>query len=121
MYNSLPVIEEIVSIYENDERVTIKSEIERRRTRLGAAGPEQIRKEVGREVWSTSKVWPPTSASEGHIEHPQLGFFIGRFTLPVIGSLNPILRIYPLLQPDHFAHLHGVQTMYILRRGFREW
>ena len=54
--NSLPIIEEIVSIIEKEEQLTVKSEVERRRTRLGAAGPEQIRKDVGREVWGSSKV-----------------------------------------------------------------
>ena len=54
--NSLPIIEEIVSIIEKEEQLTVKNEVERRRTRLGAAGPEQIRKDVGREVWGSSKV-----------------------------------------------------------------
>ncbi|THH28528.1 hypothetical protein EUX98_g5655 [Antrodiella citrinella] len=46
MQNSLPTIEEIVTILENEEFATIKNEVEKRRTRLGAAGPEQIRKEL---------------------------------------------------------------------------
>lgn len=54
--NSLPIIEEIVSIIEKEEQLAVKNEVEKRRTRLGAAGPEQIRKDVGREVWGSSKV-----------------------------------------------------------------
>ncbi|TCD60261.1 Superkiller protein 3 [Steccherinum ochraceum] len=56
MQNSLPVLEEIVAVLETDEQATLKSEFDKRRTRLGAAGPEQIRKDVGREVWSSSKL-----------------------------------------------------------------
>ncbi|KAH8093923.1 TPR-like protein [Cristinia sonorae] len=56
IHNSLPILEEIISIYEREEEAAIKNEVERRRTRLGAAGPEQIKREVGREVWGSSKL-----------------------------------------------------------------
>ncbi|CCM00695.1 uncharacterized protein FIBRA_02734 [Fibroporia radiculosa] len=56
IHNTLPVLEEIVSIYEKQESETIDSEVAKRRTRLGAAGPEQLRKEVGREILGASKL-----------------------------------------------------------------
>ena len=54
--DSLPVIEEIVSLAEKDEEEMIKKEVDKRRMRLGASGPEQLRREVGREVRGVSKV-----------------------------------------------------------------
>ena len=56
VHNSLAILEEMVALLEQDEADQLKREVEKRRTRLGAAGPEQLRKEVGREIWSTSKV-----------------------------------------------------------------
>ena len=56
VHMSLPIIEEIVSLLETHEEETMKKEVEKRRTRLGAGGPEIIRNEVGREIWSASKV-----------------------------------------------------------------
>jgi superkiller protein 3 len=54
--NSLPVLEEIVSITERDENKLIESEVGKRRQRLGAPPPEQIRKDVDQEVLGSSKV-----------------------------------------------------------------
>jgi superkiller protein 3 len=54
--NSLPVLEEIVSITERDETKLIESEVSKRRQRLGAPPPEQIRKDVDQEVLGSSKV-----------------------------------------------------------------
>ncbi|KIY73049.1 superkiller protein 3 [Cylindrobasidium torrendii FP15055 ss-10] len=54
--NTLPVIEEIVSIIEREEGEGLKREVDRRRTRLGASGPEQLKKDVGIEIWSKSKL-----------------------------------------------------------------
>ncbi|KAL4253450.1 hypothetical protein ABKN59_002079 [Abortiporus biennis] len=54
--NSLPVIEEIVDIFEKDESETMKKEIDKRRQRLGAAGPEQIRRDVSKEIMGSSKL-----------------------------------------------------------------
>lgn len=56
VHNSLPVLEEMVALLEKDEAEYLTREIDKRRTRLGAAGPEQLRKEVGREVWGSSKL-----------------------------------------------------------------
>jgi superkiller protein 3 len=54
--NSLPVLEEIVLITERDETKLIESEVGKRRQRLGAPPPEQIRKDVDQEVLGSSKV-----------------------------------------------------------------
>ena len=56
IHNSLPVIEEIISLTEQNEEGFIKTEFDRRRTRLGASQPDQLKKEIGLEVWRTSKV-----------------------------------------------------------------
>lgn len=54
--NSLPVLEEIVSLHEQEEEEMIRKEIAKRRTRLGAAGPEELQKEVNREILGSSRV-----------------------------------------------------------------
>ncbi|KAF7315319.1 Antiviral protein [Mycena indigotica] len=54
VHNSLPVVEEIITILEREESSTYAKEVAKRRTRLGAASPEVLRKEVGVEVWSDS-------------------------------------------------------------------
>ncbi len=56
LYNGLPILEEIVDLIERQESSYVQKEVERRRTRLGASGPEQLRKEVGREIWAQSRV-----------------------------------------------------------------
>src|SRR5882762_9888108 len=56
VHNSLPIILEIMALAENDEDETFKRELDKRRLRLNALGPEELKKEVEREVWGTSKV-----------------------------------------------------------------
>lgn len=56
VHNTLPIIEELVSLYEREEAETVDREVTKRRTRLGAAGPEQIRREVNCEVLESSRV-----------------------------------------------------------------
>jgi hypothetical protein len=56
IYDSLPVLEEIVALLEEDETESMKKEVDKRRTRLGAPGQEQLKKEVGSEIWGTSRV-----------------------------------------------------------------
>jgi superkiller protein 3 len=56
VHNSLPVLEEIIALTEEDEDEAVKKEIDKRRLRIGGPGPEEVRKEVGREVWGISKV-----------------------------------------------------------------
>jgi superkiller protein 3 len=54
--DSLPVLQEIVSLLEEDEEEAVKKEVANRRTRLNAAGPEQLKKDVGVQVWGASQV-----------------------------------------------------------------
>ena len=56
VHDSLPIIEEIISIIERDEEGFVKNEFDRRRTRLGGPSPDQLKKDIGVEVWSTSRV-----------------------------------------------------------------
>ncbi|KAJ4000018.1 TPR-like protein [Lentinula boryana] len=56
LYNSLTVVEELIVILERDEESYLKREFEKRRTRLNAGPPEQIRKEIGQEVWGNSRL-----------------------------------------------------------------
>ncbi|KAJ7675089.1 superkiller protein 3 SKI3 [Mycena rosella] len=56
VHNTLPVLEEIIAIVEHDEDDTYAKEVAKRRTRLGAASPEQLRKEVGVEIWGPSRL-----------------------------------------------------------------
>ncbi|KAI0093293.1 TPR-like protein [Irpex rosettiformis] len=56
IHNSLPILEEIISIIETHENDVFQKEVAKRRTRLGAAGPEAVKREVGREVWGISRL-----------------------------------------------------------------
>ncbi|KAF7375997.1 Antiviral protein [Mycena sanguinolenta] len=56
LHNTLPVLEEIARIIEKDEEDAYNKEVAKRRTRLGAASPEQLRKEVGMEIWGPSQL-----------------------------------------------------------------
>ena len=63
VYNSLPTLEEIVTLTEADEEEKIRKEVDRRRMGLGVSRPEEIKVEVGREVWETSTVSCVSSCS----------------------------------------------------------
>nr|VWP02312.1 Uncharacterized protein [Ganoderma boninense] len=56
IHNSLPVLEELVSIYEKHEQGVQRDEISKRRTRLNAPPLEQIRRDVALEILSTSQL-----------------------------------------------------------------
>ncbi|KAI0051258.1 TPR-like protein [Auriscalpium vulgare] len=56
MYNSLPILEEIVTLLEQEEDEYTKRETDNRRKRLNAGSPEEIKREVGREIYSISKL-----------------------------------------------------------------
>ncbi|KDR75408.1 hypothetical protein GALMADRAFT_98862 [Galerina marginata CBS 339.88] len=56
VHNGLRVLEEVISLTESYEENTMKREIEKRRTRLGVSGPEQLRKEVFNEIFSKSRL-----------------------------------------------------------------
>jgi superkiller protein 3 len=54
--DSLPVLREIVALVEETEEETITKEVQKRRMRLGASGPEQLRRDVRMEVLGSSRV-----------------------------------------------------------------
>ncbi|KAH9858634.1 TPR-like protein [Lenzites betulinus] len=56
VHNSLPVLEELVSIYEQQENSFAQNEIIKRRTRLGAPPLDQIQRDVTLEVLSSSQL-----------------------------------------------------------------
>lgn len=56
VHNTLPILEEVISLTEAEEEGVFKREIEKRRTRLGASSPEQLRKEVFKEISTESKL-----------------------------------------------------------------
>lgn len=56
IHNSLPILEQLVEIIETREGEEFTKEVARRRTRLGAGGPEAVKREVGTEIWGSSRV-----------------------------------------------------------------
>ncbi|PVG02399.1 TPR-like protein [Serendipita vermifera] len=56
IYNSLPVLEEIIKLTEEDEAETINSEVNKRKTRIGAPPLAILRENVKQEIWSSSKL-----------------------------------------------------------------
>ncbi len=56
IHNSLPTLEEVVSLTEADEKNTFESEVSKRRTRLNAGSLRDVENEVAREVYGVSKV-----------------------------------------------------------------
>jgi superkiller protein 3 len=56
IYNSLPILEQLVDLNETEELDFLKREVEKRRTRLGAPPLERLKLEVGLEVWEVSPV-----------------------------------------------------------------
>ncbi|KAI0674837.1 TPR-like protein [Trametes maxima] len=56
VHNSLPVLEELMSIYEQAEDALENSEISKRRMRLGAPPLEQIRRDVALEILTSSQL-----------------------------------------------------------------
>ncbi|KAI0633616.1 TPR-like protein [Trametes polyzona] len=56
VHNSLPILEELVSIYEQEENSVAQNEIAKRRTRLGAPPLDQIHRDVTLEVLSSSQL-----------------------------------------------------------------
>ena len=55
IHNGFRVLEEVVALTEALEAETFKREVERRRMRLGAGTPEQLRKEVFLEIFDKSQ------------------------------------------------------------------
>ncbi|KAG1742187.1 superkiller protein 3 [Suillus lakei] len=56
IHNPLAVYEELILLTEREEEMFIKFEFDKRRTRLGGPKPEQLRKDIGIEVWHSSKL-----------------------------------------------------------------
>ena len=56
IHNSLSVLEQLIALLEAYEDQYLKKEVEKRRTRLGASPLEKLTKEVGMEIWATSRV-----------------------------------------------------------------
>jgi len=56
VYNSLPILEQLVDLNETEEEDFLKREVEKRRTRLGAPPLERLKLDVGLEVWEISPV-----------------------------------------------------------------
>ncbi|KAJ4468236.1 TPR-like protein [Lentinula aciculospora] len=77
IYNSLIVIEELISILEGDEANYTQKEFEKRRTRLNAGSADQIRKEIGREVWGKSRL---PSLYNQVLDHPNTDDILRRQT-----------------------------------------
>jgi len=56
IHNGSDHLDEMISLTETLEEDTDKREVEKRRMRLGAPGPDQLRKEVFRDISSSSQV-----------------------------------------------------------------
>ena len=56
IHNSLPTLEEMVSLTEADEKKTFDREVAKRRTRLNAGSLRYVENEVTKEVYGASKV-----------------------------------------------------------------
>ena len=72
IHNSLPVLLELITLLETHEEEYLKKEVEKRRTRLGAPGPEQLEKDIGKEVWGTSRVRAIHPIAYESVDHPYL-------------------------------------------------
>ncbi|PFH51986.1 hypothetical protein AMATHDRAFT_2475 [Amanita thiersii Skay4041] len=67
IYNSLPVLQELIALSESREEQLFTKEVESKRTRLGAPKLEQLRRIVGQEIWGSSRL--PTLYTEV-LNHP---------------------------------------------------
>ena len=56
IHDSLPILEELVSIYEREEATWEQSEIAKRRQRLNAPPPQEVQRVVTMELMARSKV-----------------------------------------------------------------
>lgn len=56
VHHSLPNLQDIIEIVEKNEDSFMTREFNKRRTRLNAGSQEQVKREVGLELWSTSEV-----------------------------------------------------------------
>ncbi|RPD63776.1 TPR-like protein [Lentinus tigrinus ALCF2SS1-6] len=56
VHDSLPILEELVSIHEQEEKAVGDAEVAKRRQRLAAVSPEETRKQVALEILSKSQL-----------------------------------------------------------------
>lgn len=56
IHDGLNVLEEMISLTETLEEDAYKREVEKRRMRLGASSPDQLKKEVFRDISDSSQV-----------------------------------------------------------------
>ncbi|KAG9127255.1 Superkiller protein 3 [Ceratobasidium sp. 392] len=75
--NSLPVLEEIVSLVERSEEDAYAKEVERRRTRINAGTQQEVQNEVGRDIWGASKL---PAWYEDVLNHPSTSDELRRVT-----------------------------------------
>ncbi|KAG2355063.1 hypothetical protein BDR07DRAFT_1304231 [Suillus spraguei] len=98
IYNSLDVYEELVSLIEREEEMFIKSEFDKRRTRLGGPKPEQLRKDIGIEVWHSSKL--PTLYND-ILNHPSTSDELRRATeSKLIRYKQQLFLVLPSTNPE---------------------
>ncbi|KAG8720783.1 Superkiller protein 3 [Ceratobasidium sp. 394] len=75
--NSLPTLEEIVSLVERSEEDAYAKEVERRRTRINAGTQQDVQNEVGRDIWGASKL---PAWYEDVLNHPNTSDELRRVT-----------------------------------------
>ncbi|KIK27908.1 hypothetical protein PISMIDRAFT_27774 [Pisolithus microcarpus 441] len=98
IHDSLPVIEEIMALTEQEEETSMKVEFDKRRTRLGAPPPDILRNEIGLEVWRTSKL--PLVYQEV-LNHPKTSDELRRSVeARMIRYKQQIFHALPLSDPD---------------------
>jgi len=64
--DSLELYDSLIELLEKEEESTFKSEFDKRRTRLGASPPEELKKEIGQEIWSSSQASLPLMLRLGY-------------------------------------------------------
>ena len=56
IHNSHPILEELVSIHEHQEKAFEEAEVAKRRQRIGAGSPEETKRQVMLEILAKSQV-----------------------------------------------------------------
>ena len=71
IHDGLNVLEEMISLTETLEEDGYRQEVEKRRMRLGASSPDQLKKEVFRDISDNSQVQSMTFSTDND-DKPQL-------------------------------------------------
>ncbi|KAI6026361.1 superkiller protein 3 [Pisolithus microcarpus] len=96
IHDSLPVIEEIMALTEQEEETSMKVEFDKRRTRLGAPPPDILRNEIGLEVWRTLPL-----VYQEVLNHPKTSDELRRSVeARMIRYKQQIFHALPLSDPD---------------------